>query len=108
METFYYVFQSFLGWDLEHYLHNFVTLLPEIEATTNRIWMKSDNYAHPTDIFGIPQEETKYLERMVVSVLSTEVDTNLFMASLPRDKFYKECELVLEELNKETITFLEI
>ncbi len=57
-----------------------MAFLPEVKATTNRIWIKSNDYAHLTDIFEIDQYKVKDLERTVIFAFSIMVDTNLFIA----------------------------
>ncbi len=52
-EVFHWVLLSFLGWDLEHYLDNFFVPLPEVAATPDKIWIKSDDHAHFTEIIRI-------------------------------------------------------
>ncbi len=81
-------------------------LLPEFKATPDKIWVERNNYIGLTDIFEIPWQETKDLERMVVSVFGIEIDTNLFTARLPRDNLHKECELSAAELIKQIMTLL--
>lgn len=53
-EDFHRVFQSFLSWDFDHYLDNFVAFLPTIKTTSNKIQIESKNNACPTDILRIP------------------------------------------------------
>ncbi len=85
-ETFYWVFQSFLGLDLEHYLDNFVVLLPVVNVTPDKNRMRSNNYSRFTDILGILPNETKDFERMRIFVISIEVDINFFTARILHNK----------------------
>ena len=105
--VFYWVLQSFLRLDLEHYLDNFVAFFPAVEATFDRIRIKSNNYACLIDILEIPQQEIKNLEGTLVPIFGIEVDTNLFTMRLTSDILYKVCELSVSASNKKSITVLE-
>ncbi len=88
-EPFHWILQSFLGWNLEHYLVNFVTGFLAVKATLDRIWIKSINYACLIEIHGIPWQETKDLETTVMPILGIEIETNFFTLRFLRDKFHK-------------------
>ncbi len=107
-EAFYWIFQSFLGWDLEYYLDNYVAFISVIKVIPDRIWIKSDNYARLTDIFRISWLEIKDLEEMVVSVFGIKVDTNLFTLRLLCNKLYKEGESAMATLIKWSMMLLEM
>lgn len=106
-EALHLILWSFSGLNLEHYLNNFVILLPAIEVTLDKIWMKSNNYATFIDIFTIPQYESKDLERMVVLIFGIRVDTNVFTVCLPRNKFYKAYKETTTGLNKRSMILFE-
>lgn len=107
VKALYWVLQSFLSWDSEYYLHNFVAFLLAVRAMSNKIWLKSNNNARLTDIFGITCQEPKDLDRKVVFVFGIKVNTNLFAARISGDKLNEECELALARLNKWRIMFFE-
>lgn len=52
--------------------------LRAIEATLNSVWLKNNFYTGFTGIFGNAWQETKDLERMLVSVCGIEVDSYFF------------------------------
>lgn len=60
------------------------------------------------DIFEIPQQETKNLERTVVSIFVIEIDTNLFTIRLLLDKLLKAYELATTMSEKHSITLFEM
>lgn len=100
------ILQSFLGWNLEHYLNNFVVFLPAVKAMPDKTQIESDNYACLMDILGIAREETKDLETTVAPVFGFKIDTILFARSLSRDKIHKRYELSATKLNKQNITLV--
>lgn len=84
-----------------------MAFLSEIEATLDRIWMKSNNHARFTEIFAILEQETKNIEGTIVSVFGIEVDTNFFTGLFFRNKLYKAFVLAAAMLNKQSMTLLE-
>lgn len=97
-----------LNWDLEHYLDNFMVLLPSVKATPNRIQIQNDNYIHFTDILAIPLYGTKDLERTLIPVFDIKVDTNFFTVCLQCNKPHKAFELFDADLNKQSMTLLKV
>lgn len=85
-----------------------MALLPAVEATPDRIGMESNQYARFTGIFGIPRKERKDLERTEVPVFGIEVNKNLFITCLSRNKLHKACELSAAVSNKQSITLLKV
>ncbi len=77
-ENFYWVLQSFIGWDLEHYLDNNMTFLPAIEATPKRIRMENNNYSRSTDNLRIFQHEKRDLEETIVLLFGIKLETVLW------------------------------
>ncbi len=108
MKAFYSVLQSFLGWNLDYYIGNFVALLPEVEATSNKIWIENNDSARFTDIVGIPQWITKDLEGKIVCAFNIEVDTNFLTSRMWFDKLHKVCEWEATVLIKLNIRSLEM
>ncbi len=84
-----------------------MAFFPAVEATLDRIRMKSNNYACLIDNLEIPQQEIKNLEGTLVPIFGIEVDTNLFTMHLTSDILYKVCKLSVSALNKKSITVLE-
>lgn len=84
-EGFHWILESFLHWKLGHYLDDFVSIF-QANTTSKQIQQETNAYIWLTNLLGIPRNNFKDCEGIVVSILGIEVDTNLFTACLPKEK----------------------
>lgn len=87
-ETFHWILQSWLHWDLlQHYLDDFITVIPA--CASHKIPGMETDYITITNLLGIPRNDTKNQLGTVITVLGLEVDTNNFTLRVPEDKMKK-------------------
>jgi hypothetical protein len=87
-ETFHWILQSWLHWDLlQHYLDDFITVIPA--SASHKIPGMETDYITITNLLGIPRNDTKNQLGTVITVLGLEVDTNNFTLRVPEDKMKK-------------------
>lgn len=74
---------------MDHYLDDFIAILPAADATPARLAEYDTHYKTVTDLLWIPRQESKDQMGTVVPVFGIQVDTNLFVASLHAEKITK-------------------
>lgn len=88
-EAFHWILESYLRWSVDHYLGDFIAMLPVSEATPARLQEYTQDYNRVTDVLGIPRQESKDKTGTVVPVFGIEINSNDFIASLPPEKIAK-------------------
>ena len=107
-EGFHWILTSYLDWqELEHYLDDFILIIPAISATAEKLIQHNTGYKLLTDCLGIPRQDAKDCMGTVVSVFGIEIDTNLFVARVPADKQQKARDATGNALSKESLTLHE-
>lgn len=102
-EAFHWILESYLGWTVDHYLDNFIAILPAQQATPAKLSEYNTQYVTLTDVLGIPRQESKDKTGTVVSVFGIQIDTNSFIASLPSDKITKAIEVTARALHQQSL-----
>ena len=79
--------ESLLGWNLVHYLDDFINIVPHIERySIDRIAL---DYIQLTDCLGLPRNNSKDRHGTTVTVFGLEVDLENFILQLLQDKLNK-------------------
>ncbi len=77
------------------------TLLERLEAKVNTyIWL--------TDILGLPQNNSKDCQKIVIIVFGIEIDISLFIAYILQDKLKKVIGDMLKVLSQKAVSFINI
>ncbi len=98
----------FLRWVICHYLDDFIAIFKAKEASTERMKAEAKAYIWLTDLLGIPQNDSKDHEKIVVEVFGIEIDTYKFMASLPKEKLEKAKNTTSKILEQKSMSFIDI
>lgn len=107
-EGFHWILSTYLDWqELEHYLDDFILIIPAISATTVKLDQYNSGYKLLTGCLGIPPQDAKDCMGTIVSVFGIEIDTNLFVARVPADKQQKAKDATGDALSKESLTLHE-
>lgn len=86
-EAFHWILKSYLCWEfLAHYLDDFIQILPMSDTISAQLSSDNDNYRLVTDCLGIPRNESKYRAGTSIPVFGLIIDTNHFIARVPKDK----------------------
>lgn len=85
-EAFHWILESYLHWSLEHYLDDFIAILSATEATPVRLAEYETQYKQLTNVLEIPRQDNKDCTGTIVPVFGIQVDTIVFVASLPSDE----------------------
>lgn len=71
---------------MDHYLDDFITTIIMAKATPKTIFWYNQGYKAVTDVLGVLGQELKNEIKIVILIFKIEVNTNLFMVSLPINK----------------------
>lgn len=105
-EALHWIMQSYLHWkSMDHYLDDFIAILPAIEATPGRVQKISDDYVQLTDCLGIPRNDSKDQQGTLVKVLGIEIDTTKLTARLPLDKLQRAKTLSTAALAQTSLSY---
>lgn len=92
---------------MDHYLDDFIATLPAHEATLAKLSEYERQYKIVTDLLGIPRQQSKDQTGTVIPVFGIQVDSNLFIASLPPEKIAKAVAATAAALNTKFLTLRE-
>jgi hypothetical protein len=107
-EAFHWILQSYLHWGLmEHYLDDFIHVIPAMDASPVILQKKSEEYILLTNCLGIPRNDAKDCVGCVLTVLGIEVDTHQFVARLPQDKLNRALKATASTLAQQSLTLKE-
>lgn len=70
--------------------------------------VEKEVYIQLTDLLGIPQNNLKNCQEIIVIVFEIEIDTPRFIAWVPIDKLDKGAKATAKVHNKKAIRFLDI
>ena len=99
---------AYLDWqELEHYLDDFIFIIPAISATAKKLDKHNKGYKLLTDCLGIPHQNTKDCMGTIISVFGIEIDTTFFVARIPPEKQQKAKDATGNALCKESFTLHE-
>ena len=90
-----------LGWDLCHYIDDFLLVLPpsgDVEKAKN-------DFSRTCEAIGFTIEHKKDKDGTLVDFLGLEIDTMAMEARLPPDKHRRALQIVNETLEKDSIPF---
>lgn len=107
MKVFYWILESYIYFPIKHYLDNFIATILVIQATPNTLAQFDSNYKAETDILGIFCRKSKNKTGIVILIFDIEINTNLFMTSLPVDKLYKALAITASTLFKNSFMLKE-
>ncbi len=97
---------SYLSWTiLEHYLNDFICILPSKVAIKERLTEDEKAYYLLTDCLGVPRQDAKNVYDTVVIVFGLKVDTNLFIIQVLAEKLARTFSKALSQFS---ITLKEI
>jgi hypothetical protein len=86
-EGFHWMLQSYLGWELlEHYLDDFIHIVPASMASPTALADKAFDYIMLTNFLGVPRNDKKDRTGLVVEVLGYEINTIHMTVYLPQVK----------------------
>lgn len=108
-EALHWILQYATNWsEIEHYLDDFMLIVPLIQATPLFIATLRYQYIAVTDFLGVPRNDAKNQEGQVVPILGYEVDTNLLEARIPKEKLIHINKLCAKALEKPSISLREV
>ena len=85
-EAFHWTMESYFQWSVDHYLDDFVAMLPASEATPATLREYNRKYEQVTNVLCIPRQESKDQTGTIIPVFGIEINSNNFVASLPPDQ----------------------
>ncbi len=104
----HWIIVFFLRWVICHYLDDFITVFKAKKTSTERIKAEAKVYIYLTELLGIPQNDSKDCEGIVVEVFRIEVDTSKFTARLLKEKLEKPKNTTSKILRQKSVTFINI
>ncbi len=90
-----------------HYLDNFVTIYRS-DALPERLVAEANAYIWLTDLLGLPRNDSKDCQGIVVTVFGIAVDTPSFTARNPRDKLEKAILGSSKVLSQKAVSYIDI
>ena len=108
-EAFHWMLEAYLDWtESEHYLDDFIRIVQASLATPYYLRCHEEGYKLLTNSLGVPRQESKDCTGTLVSVLGIEIDTNLFIAQIPKEKLEKAKSATGDALSKDSLTLHEL
>lgn len=110
-EALHWILISFPGIGVElllHYLDDFIFVFSAGPDLPQRVAHFHDQYRCLTDFLGVPRNENKDCEGVVVTILGIEYDTRELVARVPQDKLEKAIIGTAAALARDSITLGEI
>lgn len=103
-EAFNWILISWLKWEVDHYLDDFISVIPASLATPSFIEHRLACFSFICNAVGLPSNLSKRVCATLAVVLGVEIDTIAMEARLDRVKLEKVRSLVLKALSKDTMT----
>jgi hypothetical protein len=107
-EGFHWILESWLQWNVFHYLDDFIRIIHKDVATSEMLAQSEQDYHRLTALLGIPENNSKDVTGTIVTVLGIEIDTNMLVARLPTDKLAKARDLTSHALRKASLSLVEL
>lgn len=86
-EAFHWILEAWLGWELFHYLDDFIRVVPD--GYKHQLRTDDSHFHQLTHFLGIPENSDKEVQGTTVTVLGIEIDTIALEARLPPEKLAK-------------------
>lgn len=86
-EAFHWILEAWLGWELFHYLDDFIRVVPC--DYKRQLSIDDSDFHHLTRALGIPENSDKEAQGTTIEVLGIEIDTIALEARLPPEKLAK-------------------
>ena len=104
-EALHWILQYSTDWkSVEHYLDDFMLVIPVPQATTTFLEAIRNQWIAITDFLGIPRNDSKDIEGRTVTILGYEVDTDKLEARIPNSKKERISQLCSELLTQSFVS----